>query len=392
MKSLQFVSAAILTAALAAPGYAAVDGFLFFAGGIPNVAPIPPEDNVVDGVAGSILVADVDIAAGTVGNWRRANQLLPRPDVGGVPSNWLYTEDTVHSWGGYLFVGPGGSNSAASQESNFVASARINFNGTLEPFVTSSLFPDPVDQSFGASAIADLGANGVFYYVLGGSGATGSTRVLVAPVNPDGTLGAWTTTTPLPQAEWFNRATTVQNLLIHGSGNLTSPAGRFVYTSPITASTGAIGAWSSPITYDPGATNRWDYGFVTVSSGGNDFIAIVGGTGGTGTNGANNDVRIAQVTAGTVGAFTAAPVLPGNRRRVSAAAAGDLLIVPGGSESTSSGGAQTTVYIGRVSSSGVIASWATATEPMLQARSYGGVTYAPAPPAPLNAGSWEHYD
>ena len=143
---------------------------------------------VIGGVdAGPTITAEVRTARfnanGTIATWTSATAL---------PSARYGHSAIVHN--GYIYVIGGLDNAGINLPDAIVA--RINADGTLGNWTPTTPIPSG-RHSHGAAAF-----NG-FMYVAGGTvsftpGVTQLTEVYVAPIGTNGTLGDWTTTTPLP--------------------------------------------------------------------------------------------------------------------------------------------------------------------------------------------------
>ena len=119
----------------------------------------------------------------------------------------------------------GGSNGDAYSYTTYTAP--INPDGTLGTWTTGTSLPDTVGHS---QAIVTKKR----VYLLGGHSVRGKSTVYTAPVNPDGTLGTWTTSTSLPATVYNSQAIVTKNrvYLLGGSIEGTSAT---TYTAPITA-------------------------------------------------------------------------------------------------------------------------------------------------------------
>ena len=81
-------------------------------------------------------------------------------------------------------------------------------------------------------------------YLLGGnSGTTQVSTVYTAPINADGTIGAWTTGTPLPVRLNVSQAVVTKNRVYLIGGHNGTTTASTVYTAPINAD-GTLGAWT----------------------------------------------------------------------------------------------------------------------------------------------------
>ena len=143
---------------------------------------------------------------------------------------------TAAVYNGYLYV-LGGRNTTTWY--NSVEYAPLNSDGTVGTWQTTTSF---------ATARADHATaiwNG-YIYVLGGcSGTPAITSNQYAAINTDGTLGNWSSTTALPQATCEHAAAAYNGYMyvMGGTDNTTNYTA--VYRSTINASTKALGAWSS---------------------------------------------------------------------------------------------------------------------------------------------------
>lgn len=377
-------------------------GYLYYAGGglaVPGNATAQDGTLTGDNGAFSVLVADVTISPSsvTVGNWRYAAGVtlgnpLPADNPNTTPDveaySWMFLENACHVHNGRLYVGPADWNGDGSRNTApLVAHAPINGDGTLGAWTLSDLFPTPpADQAICATALVDFGSS-AYYYVLGGT-SSGTNRTLVAPILSGGNLGTWAASTDLPESDWFNRATAVGSTVVHASGNLAT-AIRQAHYATANSGNGQLSSWTSAGTYGAGA-KQWDMAMASVrSAGGNDFAVISGG------NAFDGKTFVTQVTGGVPGAWSETNALPTGVRRVAGTGAADVMFVMGGTVGTSAVTAGIDdVQVGRISDSGVI-TWATSDTdvnlaPMPQARSFGGTAFHVVT-APSSVGEWMQY-
>lgn len=391
--------ALFIPAALAGP---VTTGYLFYAGGgVPTAGDANPAlDGTLTGDNGvfSVLVANVDITAGTITNWRYAtgpsNQLPEdNPNTVGTTEaySWMFLENAVHVYNGRLYVGPGDWNGDGSRSTaDVVAWADIDQNGTLGSWTLSDpIVSDGDDQAICGTAIVEVGGQ-AYYYVLGGTGS-GLTRVAYAAINPTtGALGAWATTTaPLPAGTWFNRAAVSGTTIIHASGNLPADS-RISYGT--VGPTGDVSSWSDGGIYRA-AGPTWDFGMTTAVANSNEFAIIVGGRGPNPSTVQLDEVRTAPVVAGVPGSWTLTNPHPGGpRRHNSSIGLDDLLIDIGGVNGGNTSLATADVYTARVTSTGAVNWNATPTSQMIQPRSFGGVAFfRTAFPAVTGVEAWQLY-
>jgi N-acetylneuraminic acid mutarotase len=117
-----------------------------------------------------------------------------------------------------------------------VYTAPINTDGTLGAWTTDTSLPGPLADSQAVVTNNRL-------YLLGGYNGSFVSTVYTAPINADGTLGTWATDTSLPGAMSRSQAVVTKNriyLLGGYNGSFIST----VYTAPINAD-GTLGTWTT---------------------------------------------------------------------------------------------------------------------------------------------------
>lgn len=147
---------------------------------------------IADGsTTSSVLYAPI-LGDGTVGQWTPTTS-LPEP---------LQLHGTVAN-NGYLYVIGGSTAPVAEsgQETNAVAYAEFNPDGTLGPFTPTTDLPV---ADYKTCPVADHGA----IYLLGGEVPESTSAVWYALPAEDGSLAAWNAATPLP---YTNAATAIVN-------------------------------------------------------------------------------------------------------------------------------------------------------------------------------------
>ena len=179
---------------------------------------------LLGGFTGSAAVSTVYTAPinsdGTLGTWTTGTSL---PGVVSH-SQAIVTNNRVYLLGGH-------------DADSTVYTAPINSDGTLGTWTTGTSLPGELSLSQ-----AIVTNNRV--YLLGGSTSSGAvSTVYTAPINSDGTLGAWTTGTSLPEALFYSQAI-VTNSRVYLLGGYTSSAVSTVYTAPIN-SDGTLGTWTT---------------------------------------------------------------------------------------------------------------------------------------------------
>jgi N-acetylneuraminic acid mutarotase len=160
-----------LPSALELAGSVAYNGNMYFIGGY-------------DGSAYSAVVDYAPINAnGTLGSWTATTSL---PTAQGYYGNAV-------QYNGYVYMIGGCSSTCTGGNSVAVNFAPVNTNGTLGSWTATSSLPAALNQ---AKSLADDG----YLYEIGGEVASAATVSTVdyAPINADGTVGSWRTTTSLP--------------------------------------------------------------------------------------------------------------------------------------------------------------------------------------------------
>lgn len=212
---------------------------------------------IVGGSDGTTALADVQVArldpSGTVGTFAATTPL---------PS--ARRSMAVAATGGYLYVLGGTATSKLAD----VLVAPIKGDGTLGAWTAQASLPSARDDF-------EVVAHGRRLYAVGGALGTASTsEVLVAQVNLDGTLGAWTATTPLRDVRSRHAAVAARgHLYVLGGwdGDATQINYSSVFAAPILPS-GAIGRWRL-VNQLPSARRNLDaavWGDAILSAGGFD--------------------------------------------------------------------------------------------------------------------------
>ncbi len=157
-------------------------------------------------------------ANGTVGAWGSTTAL---------PVATKYHASIVSNGYVYVFGGKNISNTALKT----VYYAPLNANGTIGAWTATTAMPGLMGY---ANAVI---ANGYVYVI-------GSGIVYYAPLNADGTVGAWTTGTAMPLAVYFNSIIAVNGYVYVAGGEIVSTHYNTVYYAPLNAD-GTVGAWST---------------------------------------------------------------------------------------------------------------------------------------------------
>src|SRR5207244_3375647 len=120
-----------------------------------------------------------------LGLWPSANSFNSPARQG--HTSVVYTNSSTNTSYVYVIGGDIGS----GNKTNNVQYAQINASGTLGPWTNTTALPA---ARSGHASVVYTNANGSHLYVIGGLvGSTFKNDVLIATINPDGSLGSWST-------------------------------------------------------------------------------------------------------------------------------------------------------------------------------------------------------
>ncbi len=249
---------------------------------------------------------------------------------------------------GFLYV-IGGSDADGSYLDSVIY-APINANGTLGAWATTSAF------NTGREEHASVLYNGRLY-VIGGQGASVLGDIQYAPILSNGSLGAWVATRALPSALTETAAVVRNGMLFVGGG---SSNGTTFTSSAVTSARieldGSIAPWTTPAPTSLPSV-RYKHSFVES----NGYLFTLGGDDGSFLA----SVASAPIsTEGTLSAFASTTALPAARDgHTSVAHNGRLYVIGGcnGNSNPCNTGVQTTVSVGTLNANGTVASWANTT-------------------------------
>lgn len=193
-----------------------------------------------------------------------------------------------------------------------------------------------------------------YVYAVGGwNGTAMLSAVYVAPINPDGSIGAWTATTALPAVAGWTRPVFTRNrvYLVGGAPSNTSVSAT-VYTAPINTD-GTLGVWTTGPTLPTALSDT--QAFVTKGK-----LYVVGGYNPTGRL---NVVYSATInTDGTLNAWVTETSLPATLSGHRAIVTKNRVYLVGGANGTADNPVSTTVYTASIDSTGTLGTWTTATD------------------------------
>jgi len=189
---------------------------------------------------------------------------------------------------GYIYA-VGGANAVVSPTNPAVYYAKVNADGTVGAWATTTQLPSPRIRITHSVVVA----NG-YMYVVGGENSSAQSTVWYSKINADGTLGNWQTGSSLPVAT-SDSAVIVDNGFIYsmgGNGGSTNA----IYLAKINYD-GSIGPWiSNPNTLP---NNEYMHSAIAV----NGFVYVLGGV--------NNSTSVYYAkfnSDGTIPAFSTNPV------------------------------------------------------------------------------------
>ncbi len=227
---------------LADPAAVVQGGYVFVIGGL--------ADTMGRSTTSAIYSSQIDPDTGALGPWNAAGANLPVAlgETAAVGNN------------GFIYVMGGASapsegSTPAGQPVSRVSIFQVNPDGGTLSAVDGGSEPLP-DAREGAAATI---LNG-FVYVIGGAGGSNpvmnpdldpSGPVQFAPINSDGSLGSWATTTPLPGGRWHFGAAAANGWVYVVGGNYPG-SGSFCEPNKIYQaqqnSDGTLGNWVHPTT------------------------------------------------------------------------------------------------------------------------------------------------
>ena len=251
------------------------------------------------------------------------------------------------AYNGYLYA-VGGSNNT-----NLVEYAPINSNGTLGSWTATTNFTT-------ARTRPVVAVYKGYMYVAGGTNAGGTNLndVQYAPINANGTLGTWNPTTSFPTAR-LSTAGTIANGYLYIAGGCTSYDGlantcntfaNDVQYAPINAN-GTIGSWNSTTSF---TTARFGHRVVAISG----YLYVMGGCSAFSVltcNGYLNTVQYAPINAnGTLGAWNTTTSFAGGRYDYGATIMNGFMYVLGGIRT---GAITNNVQYAAINSNGTLGAW-----------------------------------
>ena len=263
-------------------------------------------------------------------------------------------------YNGFVYLAGGNSGFAAGSFHDEVYVARVNGDGTLGAWQSTTRLPAT------QTSHSTLAYNG-YLYIVGGNVGLGCTgKVLYAPIRADGTLGSWQSTAGLPEARCGNvEAVTIANGVMYAAGGYNnSDVTRTVYYTTINAD-GTLGGWLTNATQ---LGNAREYNSTEVLNG---HLYVIGGQASL-SGSSTTSVEVATINAdGSVGPFASTASLPGARSEPASEVINGRIYVLGGGQDGQGGAPQSSVFVTGPARSGTAAHVLTTTP----------APESPAPPA-----------
>jgi len=227
--------------------------------------------------------------------------------------------------------------------------AETNPDGTIDSWVATESLPEP--RGYLTASVVTWSN---FLYVVGGhkSGPSPGERnnVWYAQINPDGTLGSWITTTPMPWPS-RNHMTVVWNGRIYIGGGTDGYGWRDKVAYAEINPDGSLGSW----TYTTSLPLAYGHMGVLVHNG---IIYLIGGSstwGGPGLS--HSEVYYASINPdGSVGSWNPTTPLPDRRHWFGAVLMDENIYVIGGSKDPE-GTVHDTVWRAEINDDGTVGSW-----------------------------------
>jgi hypothetical protein len=220
---------------------------------------------------------------------------------------------SVVAYNGFLYVMGGYTSTGAT---NAVSYAPINTDGTVGAWTATTPLPLSVYQH------ASVAYNGTMY-LIGGVAGGYRTDVYKTTINLDGTLGtSWTTESSLPRATAYHAAVGYGGYLYVTGGYNTTDGQIAVVLYAAVHGDGTLGSW---LATSPLSEGRYRHGMVAYQG----WLYVVGGSTAS-TTYSNSVVRGRINNSGTVVSWTALPLLPTGRWGHSVVASSGHLYCIGG--------------------------------------------------------------
>ncbi len=297
-----------------------------------------------------------------------ADQISREKVMGGSLGTWAATggdyNTAVSGVGvsvnnGYIYL-VGGSNGATQVDS--ATYAPINSDGTIGAWVSANSLSIP--RTYHGFTIY----NG-YAYALGGStsGWSVENSTEYAPINSDGSLGSWTTTSSLPAVRVSGSAVAYNGYMYLLGGQDNSSVSNTVMYAPIKAN-GSLGSWSTTTSFTTNRENTNAFAY-------NGRVYIMGGYNGSSTY--YSDVQYAMINAdGTIGSWSTTTSFTTARSGAFGGVYGGYAYIAGGTAAAhSTGTALSDTQYAQINANGTLGTWRTSSTLSSKRFSGGGTFY-----------------
>ncbi len=321
------------------------NGYVYVIGGNSNEA-VTEDGADGNGDVLSVIYAPVQ-GDGTLGSWSYTSNLLPNEDGG--DNNFTYTGCNCCAYNGYIYIGGGNTNSAEANRTVVTYAQQLG-GGDLGAWQTSTSWPGN-GEAINVSVIA----NGYFYHIGGRDNAGAfSQKIYYAPINPDGSLGSWSTNSvDYPEAEWFFGGVAIGDYIIsmgglpHTGGDPWDQSSDKVWSAKVNTD-GSISAWTEQTSLP---RKNMDFAIAAADS----RVYVMGGRS---IDDYIADVYGAEVVNGTISEWNMESALPLQLRRAPGASSGPYIYYIAGRDYTATEQYQKKVYFADTTPSlGVSAPW-----------------------------------
>ncbi|MDE2001480.1 MAG: tail fiber protein [Patescibacteria group bacterium] len=236
---------------------------------------------------------------------------------------------------GYIYQ-LGGQNSGGAV--NYVYYAKVNSDGTIGSWTSTT----PLVTAY--STITFVAING-YIYEAGGSlgGGAGSNVVNYAKINTDGSLGSWTSTTVLPSGSYQNFGAAANGYFYVMGGYNGSIRNSIYYAKQ--NNDGSLGSWHTTSLGNGGS-------LMSSTAVANGYLYVLGGAGYSG-NITTVDYAKLNADGSLTGWYNATSLPVGLSGAETVVANGYMYVLGGGA----SNGAVATVYYAKINSDGSLGAW-----------------------------------
>lgn len=273
------------------------------------------------------------------------------------------TSTASAAYNGYIYnaggcsnftVGTTFANTFCTTGVNTTAYAPLNPDGTIGSWTTG---PTLSGTRVGGCLVQQ---GGYLYYIGGENATTAQTSVLYSQIGANGVPGAWSTGTVLPGARaWQGCGTFGDRIYVTGGEDATSTEQAQVYYSSAQPSGGNVTSWSSGTSFTTARSHH-----TSAIIGG--YLFVMGGDAGSAAFYDVQSIAIDPSTGNTSGSWQYSREMPqGVSYQASVAANGYIYLIGGRTAATS---CINNTYIASVNSTGLLSGWSQAVNNFTTAR------------------------